>query len=198
MPALAGTGAARPGFGLLPGLRQGPGRAGPCPCSQEPSPDNEGALHTSFHQLIQEQSSLVAAGLELEMQARGRGKPGQGEQRPSYSSASLRILASMPSRTIGRSRGAIIAQYYNRTAQLRRRSSRPPLQQLCRAARPSLRQYDLETDPARASLEDKRSLLVKELLSLSPIQRSHTLLTVPLSLAEKLALRSCPGAGATL
>ncbi|NXF34747.1 TMC6 protein, partial [Nyctibius bracteatus] len=105
------------------------------------------------------------------------------------SSASLRILASMPSRTIGRSRGAIISQYYNRTARLRRRSSRPPLQQLCRAARPSLRQYDLETDPARATLEDKRSLLVKELLSLSPSQRSHMLLTVPLSLAEKRALR---------
>ncbi|NXF54326.1 TMC6 protein, partial [Oceanites oceanicus] len=105
------------------------------------------------------------------------------------SSASLRILASMPSRTIGRSRGAIISQYYNRTARLRRRSSRPPLQQLCRAARPSLRQYDLETDPARATLEDKRSLLVKELLSLSPSQCSHMLLAVPLSLAEKRTLR---------
>lgn len=113
----------------------------------------------------------------------------QDEQHPGYSSASLRILANMPSRTIGRclpplprprrpsaelshlpcsptathppalllpaghSRGAIISQYYNRTARLRRRSSRPPLQQLCRAARPSLRQYDLETDPARATLE---------------------------------------------
>ncbi|NXK12642.1 TMC6 protein, partial [Herpetotheres cachinnans] len=105
------------------------------------------------------------------------------------SSASLRILANMPSRTIGRSRGAIISKYYNRTARLRRRSSRPPLQQLCRAARPSLRQYDLETDPARATLEDKRSLLVKELLSLSPSQRSHMLLTVPLSLTEKCTLR---------
>ncbi|XP_068269110.1 transmembrane channel-like protein 6 isoform X2 [Nyctibius grandis] len=172
---------------------------------QEPSPDSEGALHTSFHQLIQEQSSLVEAGLELEMQARGREhparldppdacaaawpEPGQGEQHPGYSSASLRILASMPSRTIGRSRGAIISQYYNRTARLRRRSSRPPLQHLCRTARPSLRQYDLETDPARATLEDKRSLLVKELLSLSPGQRSHMLLTVPLSLAEKRTLR---------
>ncbi|XP_074778015.1 transmembrane channel-like protein 6 isoform X2 [Athene noctua] len=172
---------------------------------QEPSPDHEGALHCSFHRLIQEQSGWVAAGLELELQARGGEppalgappdawaaawpEPGQGGQRPCSSSASLRILASMPSRTIGRSRGAIIAQFYNRTARLRRRSSRPPLQQLCPAARPSLRQYDLETDPARASLEDKRSLLVKELLSLSPSQRSHTLLTVPLSLAEKLALR---------
>ncbi|NXT34944.1 TMC6 protein, partial [Pelecanoides urinatrix] len=105
------------------------------------------------------------------------------------SSTSLRILASMPSRTIGRSRGAIIAQYYNRTARLQRRSSRPPLQQLCRTARPSLRQYDLETDPARTTLEDKRSLLVKELLSLSPSQRSHLLLTMPLSLAEKRTLR---------
>ncbi|XP_069655622.1 transmembrane channel-like protein 6 isoform X1 [Haliaeetus albicilla] len=172
---------------------------------QEPSPDNEGALHTSFHQLIQEQSSLVEAVLELEMQARGREhparlapqdacatvwqEPGQDEQHPGYSSASLRILANMPSRTIGRSRGAIISQYYNRTARLRRRSSRPPLQQLCHTARPSLRQYDLETDPARATLEDKRSLLVKELLSLSPSQRSHMLLNVPLSLAEKRTLR---------
>jgi len=126
----------------------------------------------------------------------------------------------------GRSRGAIISRYYNRTARLRRRSSRPLLQQLCRAARPSLRQYDLETDPARATLEgegpreqgravlgtlpglgtgvpcpgrlrpaeppvppDKRSLLVKELLSLSATQRSHMLLAMPLSLAEKRALR---------
>ncbi|NXT18066.1 TMC6 protein, partial [Syrrhaptes paradoxus] len=89
----------------------------------------------------------------------------------------------------GRSRGAVISQYYNRTARLRRRSSRPPLQQLSRTARPSLRQYDLETDPATATLEDKRSLLVKELLSLSPAQRSHMLLAVPLSLADKRALR---------
>uniref|UniRef100_A0A8C3J170 Transmembrane channel-like protein n=1 Tax=Calidris pygmaea TaxID=425635 RepID=A0A8C3J170_9CHAR len=146
------------------------------------------ALHTSFHQLIQEQSSLMEAALELEMQERSR-EPGQDEQHPNFSPTTLRILASMPSRTIGRSRGAIISQYYNRTARLRRRSSRPPLQQLCRTARPSLRHYDLETDPTRATLEEKRSLLVKELLSLSPGQRSHMLLTVPLSLAEKRTLR---------
>ncbi|XP_074967258.1 transmembrane channel-like protein 6 isoform X3 [Phalacrocorax aristotelis] len=173
--------------------------------SQQPSPDNEGALHTSFRQLIQEQSSLVQADLELEMQEKDTEhltplvppdtsaaawlEPGQDEQHPGYSSATLKILASMPSRTIGRSRGAIISQYYNRTARLRRRSSHPPLQQLCRAARPSLRQYDLETDPARATLEDKRSLLVKELLSLSPSQCSYMLLTVPLSLTEKRTLR---------
>ncbi|NXE96746.1 TMC6 protein, partial [Menura novaehollandiae] len=105
------------------------------------------------------------------------------------SSASMRILASMPSRTIGRNLGAIISQYCNRTAQLRCRSRRPPLQQLCRAARPSLRQYDLETDSARATLEDKRSLLVKELLSLSSSQCSQVLLTMPVSLAEKRTLK---------
>ncbi|NXQ01365.1 TMC6 protein, partial [Vidua macroura] len=155
---------------------------------QEPSPDNERALHTSFHQLILEQSSLIEAGLELELQERGR-EPGQGEEHPSYSSASLQILASMPSRTIGRNLGAIISQYCNRTARLRRRRGRPPLQQLCRTARPSLRQYDLEADPTRATLEEKRRLLVKELLSLSPSQCSHMLLTMPLSLAEKRILR---------
>ncbi|XP_068770266.1 transmembrane channel-like protein 6 [Struthio camelus] len=174
---------------------------------QEPSPCNEGAMHTSFHQLIQEQSSLVeaAAGAELEMQARGREppsrpaspepwatgqpQPARGEEHAGCSSATLRILANMPSRTIGRSRGAVISQYCNRTARLRRRSSRPPLHQLCRAARPSLRQHDPDTDPAGAALEEKRMLLVKELLSLSPGQRSHVLLSVPLSLAEKRALR---------
>ncbi|NWX15432.1 TMC6 protein, partial [Aegotheles bennettii] len=94
-------------------------------------------------------------------------------------------LTPLPASPAGRSRGAIISQYYNRTARLRCRSSRPPLQQLCRTARPSLRQYDLETDPTRATLEDKRRLLVKELLSLLPSQRRHLLLAVPLSLAEK-------------
>ncbi|NXA76327.1 TMC6 protein, partial [Thryothorus ludovicianus] len=163
---------------------------------QEPSPDNERALHTSFHQLILEQSSLIEAGLELELQETGRDacamawlEPRQGEEHPNYSSASLQILASMPSRTIGHNLGAIISQYCNRTARLRRRSNRPPLQQLCRTARPSLRQYDLETDPTRVTLEEKRRQLVKELLSLSPSQCSHTLLTMPLGLAEKRILR---------
>uniref|UniRef100_A0A8B9N2R2 Transmembrane channel-like protein n=1 Tax=Accipiter nisus TaxID=211598 RepID=A0A8B9N2R2_9AVES len=147
-------------------------------------------MHTSFHQLIQEQSSLVEAVLELEMQARGRGK--NSPILPCSPMAAHPPALLLPA---GRSRGAIISQYYNRTARLRRRSSRPPLQQLCHTARPSLRQYDLETDPARATLEDKRSLLVKELLSLSPSQRSHMLLTVPLSLAEKRSLspQGCRG-----
>ncbi|NXJ14944.1 TMC6 protein, partial [Odontophorus gujanensis] len=63
-----------------------------------------------------------------------------------------------PTPTAGRSRGAIISQYYNRTARLRRQSSRPSLQQLSHTARPSLRRYDLENDPAHATLAGERSL----------------------------------------
>ncbi|XP_062447394.1 transmembrane channel-like protein 6 [Rhea pennata] len=166
---------------------------------QDLSPCNEGAMHTSFRELIQEQSSLVEAEavMELEMQARGREPPAPwatgwpepelGEEHAAYSSATLRVLASMPSRTIGRSRGAVIAQYCNRTAQLRCRSSRPSLHQLVRVARPSLQQRHV--DLATATLDETRSLLAKELRSLPPGQRSRVLLSMPLSLAEKRTLR---------
>lgn len=47
----------------------------------------------------------------------------------------------------GRSRGAIISQYYNRTLKLRRRrQSRPSIQDFSRSARPSIRGYGIETD----------------------------------------------------
>ncbi|XP_032177774.1 transmembrane channel-like protein 6 isoform X4 [Mustela erminea] len=105
------------------------------------------------------------------------------------STATLRILASMPSRTIGRSRGAIISQYYNRTVQLRRRVSRPELRGVGRSARPSLRLYDLELDPAALEEEEKRLLLVKELQGLTVAQRDHMLRGMPLGLAEKRCLR---------
>ncbi|XP_045425520.1 transmembrane channel-like protein 6 isoform X3 [Lemur catta] len=96
----------------------------------------------------------------------------------------------MPSRTIGRSRGAIISQYYNRTVRLRRRSSRPLLGDVVtRSARPSIRLYDLELDPAAQEVEEKQNLLVKELQGLSAAQRDHMLRGMPLSLAEKRGLR---------
>lgn len=42
----------------------------------------------------------------------------------------------------GRSRGAIISQYYNRTMQLRRhRQSRPSIRDFSRSSRPSIRGY---------------------------------------------------------
>nr|XP_055244796.1 transmembrane channel-like protein 6 isoform X4 [Gorilla gorilla gorilla] len=160
---------------------------------QDPSPYDESEVHDSFQQLIQEQSQC-AAQEGLELQQREREVTGSSQQtlwRPegTQSTATLRILASMPSRTIGRSRGAIISQYYNRTVQLRRRSSRPLLGNFVRSARPSLRLYDLELDPMAREEEEKQSLLVKELQSLAVAQRDHMLRGMPLSLAEKRSLR---------
>lgn len=139
---------------------------------------------------------MAEEGLELEQVAGNLGVPASGHQTllrseggPVYSTATLSILASMPSRTIGRSRGAIISQYYNRTVRLRRRSSRPLLGPVARSARPSLRLYDLELDPEALEEEEKRSLLVKELQGLSVAQRDHMLRGMPLSLHEKRFLR---------
>lgn len=165
---------------------------------QELSPYEESEVHDSFHQLIQEQSQWVAEeGLELQQVAGNLGAPASGHQillgpkgGPVYSTATLKILASMPSRTIGRSRGAIISQYYNRTVRLRRRrNSRPVLGQVLCSARPSLRLYDLELDSAALEEEEKRSLLVKELQGLPVAQRDHMLRAMPLSLQEKRFLR---------
>lgn len=160
--------------------------------SQEPSPYDEREVHDSFHQLIQEQ--VAREGLELQDRAAGpTGSDHHAVLGPGgtvvHSTATLRILASMPSRTIGRSRGAIISQYYNRTVRLRRRSSRPLLGDMVRSARPSLRQRDLELDPTAQEEEKKRSLLVKELRALAGAQRDHLLRALPLSLAEKRGLR---------
>ncbi|KAL6085801.1 hypothetical protein STEG23_030362 [Scotinomys teguina] len=160
--------------------------------SREPSPYEESEVHDSFHQLIQEQSLRVAEeGLELLPLAPGRGYQTlpRPEGAPTHSTATLRILASMPSRTIGRSRGAIISQYYNNTVRLRHRSSRPPLGNMVPSARPSLRLYDLELDHTILEEDEKRSLLVKELQGLSVAQRDHMVRNMPLSLGEKRWLR---------
>ncbi|KAH0629397.1 hypothetical protein JD844_011449 [Phrynosoma platyrhinos] len=175
--------------------------------SQDTSPYDEGAVHDSFHQLIQEQSWLAEQEM-VEMQdlaTRGRENvayvasppqqtqawesPDEIAEHPDFSSATLRILASMPSRTIGRSRGAILSQYYNRTARLRRRSTRVPLQEVSRSARPSVRQLDIELDSGHEEEDSKRNLLVKELRSLPANQRINMLQAMPLSLAEKRRLR---------
>lgn len=150
----------------------------------EPSPYEENEVHDSFHQLIQEQSLRVAEE-ELELLSVAPGP----EDAPGYSEATLRILASMPSRTIRRNRGAIISEYYNRSVKLRHRSSRPLLGSTVRSARPSLRLYDLELDSTALEEDEKRNLLVKELQELPAAQRDHMLRSMPLSLAEKRWLR---------
>ncbi|KTF71977.1 hypothetical protein cypCar_00046930, partial [Cyprinus carpio] len=91
-----------------------------------------------------------------------------------WSSDTLKVLSSMPSRTIGRSRGAIISQYCNRTMQLRRRrQSRPSIQHFPRSARPSIRGYGVETDAAGFEEEEnKRDRLVNNLQNLSDSDRA--------------------------
>ncbi|XP_061130870.1 transmembrane channel-like protein 6b isoform X2 [Syngnathus typhle] len=106
-----------------------------------------------------------------------------------WSSATLKILSSMPSRTIGRNKGAIISQYYNRTMQLRRRKqSRPSIQDFSRSARPSIRGYGIETDGADAEA-NKRDRLVNNLQNLSVSDRVRMLRAMPLSISEKTELR---------
>ncbi|XP_068932833.1 transmembrane channel-like protein 6 isoform X2 [Petaurus breviceps papuanus] len=165
------------------------GRESPSP---DLSPYDENIVHDSFRQLIQEQSQQAEAEvLELqEWPPRDKGGGSQPQRAPQeYCSATLKILANMPSRTIGRSRGAIISQYYNQTVRLRRKNSRPLLRDMSRSARPSIRQYDLELDLTAREEEEKRSLLVKELQGLTIAQRNHMLRDMPLSLAEKRCLR---------
>ncbi|XP_029454960.1 transmembrane channel-like protein 6 isoform X2 [Rhinatrema bivittatum] len=164
--------------------------------SQDLGPYNEGAVHDSFCRLIQECSQIMERDEEeLELEKLHLGGKGTEDdldevaQHQNFSSDTLRILASMPSRTIGRSRGAIISEYYNRTNKLRRRKSRPSIHDLRRVARPSIRQYDLERDSGSELEEEKRSLLVTELQNLSAGQRDRLLQMMPVSLAEKRALR---------
>ncbi|KAM4585187.1 transmembrane channel-like protein 6b isoform 1-T2 [Odontesthes bonariensis] len=109
-----------------------------------------------------------------------------------WSSATLKVLSSMPSRTIGRSRGAIISQYYNRTMQLRRRrQSRPAIRDFSRSARPSIRGYGMEADTvdSEGTEMSKRERLVNNLQNLSVGDRVRMLREMPLSVAEKCELR---------
>ncbi|XP_070683893.1 transmembrane channel-like protein 6b [Pempheris klunzingeri] len=107
-----------------------------------------------------------------------------------WSSATLKVLSSMPSRTIGRNRGAIISQYYNRTMQLRRR--RPSIRNFSRSARPSIRGYGMEADSIDAEEGEvsKRERLVNNLQNLSVSDRIRMLRAMPLSVAEKSELRT--------
>ncbi|KAG1950254.1 transmembrane channel-like protein 6b [Pimephales promelas] len=176
------------------------------------SPADEEGVHDSFCQLIEEQSQdhhddIEMTSLELEEESRDdvmrlespvylRCDSEQPQQTQPlvegrWSSDTLKVLSSMPSRTIGRSRGAIISQYYNRTLQLRRRrQSRPSIQHFPRSARPSIRGHRVETDADEHEEDDnKRERLVNNLQNLSASDRVRMLRAMPLSLAEKKELR---------
>ncbi|XP_029355053.1 transmembrane channel-like protein 6b isoform X3 [Echeneis naucrates] len=110
-----------------------------------------------------------------------------------WSSATMKILSSMPSRTIGRSRGAIISQYYNRTLELRRRrQTRPSIRDFSPSARPSIRGYGMERDSidGEGTEMTKRERLVNNLQNLSMSDRVRMLRAIPLSVAEKRELRA--------
>lgn len=177
------------------------------------SPADEDGVHDSFSQLIREQShELNADAIEMtpiylededdfvgleDSPYTPTEEYGDGQQPTDnligerWSSDTLRVLSSMPSRTIGRSRGAIISQYYSRTMQLRRRrQSRPSIQHLPRSARPSIRGYRVESDGAGFDDgESKRDRLVNNLQNLPVSDRVRMLKAMPLSLAEKKELR---------
>ncbi|XP_013869463.1 transmembrane channel-like protein 6b [Austrofundulus limnaeus] len=109
-----------------------------------------------------------------------------------WSSDTLKILSSMPSRTIGRNRGAIISQYCNKTLQLRRRrQSKPADRVFSRSSRPSIRAYDLEADTTDSESRDltKQDQLVNNLQNLSASDRERMLRGMPLCLTVKKKLR---------
>lgn len=178
------------------------------------SPVDEDRVHDSFTQLIHEQSrdlnhteTMEMNSFDLEEETRDdfpslscadscAGVPEDAALtdplvEPCWSTATLRVLSSMPSRTIGRSRGAILSQYYNRTMQLcRRRQSRPSIRSFSRSARPSICGYRVETDAANFDREEnKRERLVNNLQNLSENDRVRMLRAIPLSLHEKRELR---------
>ncbi|MGH0148787.1 UNVERIFIED_CONTAM: hypothetical protein FKN15_020872 [Acipenser sinensis] len=126
------------------------------------SPHDENIVHDSFNELIEEQSNNQDGSEVCEMEdmaGRGRENPAflaspqhSRSSRENFSPDTLRVLSAMPSRTIGRNRGAIISQYYNRTMKLRHRRSRPSIWTLSRSARPSISgKKELLSELARAS-----------------------------------------------
>ncbi|KAF6739127.1 Transmembrane channel-like protein 6 [Oryzias melastigma] len=184
------------------------------------SPADEEGVHVSFNQLIAEQCQAGERldGFELQQldeesrdyvaelgsgfESSGRGlydieSDDDGRQTDPlvsvpWSSATMKILSSMPSRTIGRSRGAILSQYYNKTLQLRRRSqSRPSIRDFSHSSRPSIRGYGMEVDviDGPQSEMEKSERLVNNLQNLSMGDRMKMLRGMPLSVVEKKELR---------
>ncbi|XP_076879668.1 transmembrane channel-like protein 6b [Brachyhypopomus gauderio] len=179
------------------------------------SPADEEGVHDSFCQLIQEQSqdlnsykeAIEMSPVEIEEESRddfldlrgsGNSVGADGCGSPTdpfverWSSDTLKVLSSMPSRTIGRSQGAILSQCYNRTMQLcrRRQSQRPAIHSFSRSGRPSICGYRMQTDSARFEAEEsKRDRLINNLQNLSVGDRERMLKAIPLNLAEKRELR---------
>lgn len=147
----------------------------------EESQDNMPLCGPEHEHRRQGASDLECDGGEREMD------PIQGE---GWSSDTLKILSSMPSRTIGRNRGAIITQYCNKTLKLRRRrQTRPSIRDFSPSSRPSIRSYGMEGDTTDAEVS-KRERLVNNLQNLPVSDRVRMLRGMPLSVAEKKEIRN--------
>ncbi|KAM4691574.1 transmembrane channel-like protein 6 isoform 1-T2 [Rhinophrynus dorsalis] len=145
------------------------------------TPYDECEVHNSFRSVIQD----AEHGTELELQQHyAETDAGCCEQDDHYN-ATMRILANMPSRTIGRCHGAMLSEYYNRTIRRRRGKKRPSVFSLQRSARPSVR----HREEGAEEVEEQQRLLVSELQKTSGTQRSRLLQSFPLSLQMKRELR---------
>ncbi|XP_059509663.1 transmembrane channel-like protein 6 [Stegostoma tigrinum] len=167
------------------------------------SPDScfeEDMVHDSFAHLISEQSALESEpSVMIEMEdLPGAGIENVGyfgsalhaQSKPNddcYDPATLKVLSFMPSRTIGRSRGAIISEYYNRTLRLRRQRARPALKDMPRSMRPSIRDVAALDENCEEELEKKK--LLTELQQLTGSECTRMLRTMPLNLSVKRELR---------
>ncbi|XP_053562008.1 transmembrane channel-like protein 6 isoform X2 [Bombina bombina] len=147
------------------------------------TPCDEREVHNSFSSVIHDAENDAA----MELQQLHNAKDDdwtQNDQSDQYS-ATMRILSNMPSRTIGRCRGAALSEYYNRTVRKRRGKKRPSVYNLQRTARPSLRCSVREQEAE----DEQQRLLVSELQKTSGTQRSRLLKSFPLSLNMKRELR---------
>ncbi|KAG8565131.1 hypothetical protein GDO81_012727 [Engystomops pustulosus] len=145
------------------------------------SPCDEREVHNSFSSVIEEAENDVL----LELIPRGRNSGNRRNALCEYHHATMRILANMPSRTIGRCRGGALSEYYNRTVRKRQSKKRPSLYSMERRARPSVKQKDLSEEAE----EEHQRLLVSELQKTSGAQRIRLLQSFPLSLRVKRELR---------
>ncbi|XP_078258009.1 transmembrane channel-like protein 6b isoform X2 [Rhinoraja longicauda] len=116
--------------------------------------------------------------------------PAQRQEWPEvdcYDPATMKILSFMPSRTIGRSKGAIISEYYNRTLRLRQKRIRPALTDMPRSMRPSIRDAVSVDGIYEEELEKKK--LLGELQQMPGNDRVKMLQSMPLNLTMKRELR---------
>ncbi|KAM3923687.1 transmembrane channel-like protein 6 [Leptodactylus fuscus] len=146
------------------------------------SPCDEREVHHSFCSVIEGEENEIL----LELQPRRHNAGSSPQMAGDYNNATLRILANMPSRTIGRCRGDMLSEYYNRTVRKRQSKKRPSLYSMERRAKPSISQRD----PAEEAEEEQQKLLVSELQKTSGAQRIRLLRSFPLNLRVKRELRS--------